>query len=303
MAINETQVIEAAETLVNQGKIPTIELVRRLLGDTGSHSTISKYLRVWRETQVEIVSATSAAITKSVTPEPVNRAVDQVWQALQAKSDQAIQAIKEEYAQKQTAFDQQMQMAQQEATDAKATVDAMEQQYDALQLQYMKLDKAHQDLQGEQKQLQTQLTQQQADFHVLQRETEQFRVTQLQQHERSVATLQASHAQALTGLQQVLDASLEQQEHQRHESMAEIDRLQAVNKQLTVKFAEQSTLNTALMEKIKALETEKNAWQSQCDNCHTQQKSQESTLLAMAATQQACLDALETLQRAVQTEQ
>ncbi len=47
LGITYEQVAEAAALLVANGENPTIERVRRTLGDTGSNSNVSKDLRQW----------------------------------------------------------------------------------------------------------------------------------------------------------------------------------------------------------------------------------------------------------------
>lgn len=48
MAINQAQVSNAADQLVRDGVSPTIDNLRRALGDTGSRTTIQKYLAEWQ---------------------------------------------------------------------------------------------------------------------------------------------------------------------------------------------------------------------------------------------------------------
>ena len=46
--ITKDQVIEACEKLVAGGIEPSIKIIRRELGDTGSEATIHKHLQTWR---------------------------------------------------------------------------------------------------------------------------------------------------------------------------------------------------------------------------------------------------------------
>jgi hypothetical protein len=47
--ISEYHVVQAAERLKALGINPTVDNVRRELGDTGSRTTINNHLRTWRE--------------------------------------------------------------------------------------------------------------------------------------------------------------------------------------------------------------------------------------------------------------
>ena len=47
--ITREQVMAAAQTLAERGEAVTVTRVRRALGETGSYTTISNYLKEWRE--------------------------------------------------------------------------------------------------------------------------------------------------------------------------------------------------------------------------------------------------------------
>ena len=51
IGISEYQVFQAADQLAADGQQPTVDNVRIELGNTGSRSTINKYLKLWRERQ------------------------------------------------------------------------------------------------------------------------------------------------------------------------------------------------------------------------------------------------------------
>lgn len=50
--VSEYHVFKAADQLLASGTAPTVDAVRSALGDTGSRSTINKYLGQWRQRQV-----------------------------------------------------------------------------------------------------------------------------------------------------------------------------------------------------------------------------------------------------------
>ena len=49
--VSEYHVFKAADQLLTDGTSPTVDAVRHALGDTGSRSTINKYLGLWRQRQ------------------------------------------------------------------------------------------------------------------------------------------------------------------------------------------------------------------------------------------------------------
>lgn len=63
--ITKEQVAAACNTLVAQGKKPTIRSVREQLGDTGSPNTIHRFLTAWQDAQ-PVTAATSPALSVGV---------------------------------------------------------------------------------------------------------------------------------------------------------------------------------------------------------------------------------------------
>lgn len=47
--LTKSDIFMACDTIASKGKMPSIAMVRKHLGDTGSESTILKYLREWKE--------------------------------------------------------------------------------------------------------------------------------------------------------------------------------------------------------------------------------------------------------------
>jgi len=92
IGINYDDVAAAAEKLQLQGEAPTIDRVRVFLGGTGSNTTISKYLHLWRH-NTSNVNKTENASTIS-TLDPVQMAVKRVWQQLREEADAEIEAMK-----------------------------------------------------------------------------------------------------------------------------------------------------------------------------------------------------------------
>ncbi len=82
-----------AETLMAKGENPTLEKIRRALGDRGSNSTLSKYINEWRGRRAKAVPTIHTTINLS---DPVNEAVNRVWQQLKEEAEAEIDRAKEE---------------------------------------------------------------------------------------------------------------------------------------------------------------------------------------------------------------
>jgi chromosome segregation ATPase len=86
--INYNDVATAAQQLADEGKNPTIEQVRLLLG-TGSSTTITQHLRRWKESQTsgEYVSV------KDNVPFELTAALKNVWEQLNHHADAKLQTL------------------------------------------------------------------------------------------------------------------------------------------------------------------------------------------------------------------
>jgi hypothetical protein len=82
-----------AETLVARGENPTLEKVRRALGDRGSNSTLSKYINEWRGRRASFTTPPAVQPTMS---DPVNQAVHRVWHQLQEETQSEISKVRKE---------------------------------------------------------------------------------------------------------------------------------------------------------------------------------------------------------------
>lgn len=82
-----------AETFVAKGENPTLEKIRRALGDRGSNSTLSKYINEWRGRRAKAIAISHSTINLS---DPVNEAVNKVWQQLKEEAEAEISKVREE---------------------------------------------------------------------------------------------------------------------------------------------------------------------------------------------------------------
>lgn len=90
LGVTYQDIANAADQLVGQGKQPTIELIRNLLG-TGSTTTIANHLRKWR---LEQDGSTSVAIKENLPTEFIS-VMKGLWQRLQAHADNQVAANKQ----------------------------------------------------------------------------------------------------------------------------------------------------------------------------------------------------------------
>lgn len=97
VGITNEQVIEAANQIWSRAENPTIERVRRSLGDRGSNSTISKYLNDWRS-QHRLNSTNTPTPINASNPlmSPPNDALNQIWQQIQSLAQAEIDKVRAE---------------------------------------------------------------------------------------------------------------------------------------------------------------------------------------------------------------
>lgn len=92
--VTYTEVSTAAQQLVAAGKFPTIETIRRILG-TGSNSTLSAHLRMWKAQQDQ----TQLIATKENLPEELIAVLKGLWERVMNQSEDKIFTIKQEIQQ------------------------------------------------------------------------------------------------------------------------------------------------------------------------------------------------------------
>lgn len=123
LGISLTDVAMAAEALVEAGEPPTIENIRDQLGKRGSYSTISKYLKAWRDGE---------PVTKSTPlapPDQVQAAVSAVWGKLHEETELKMAAVQAEAC-------EQVEAAQQAADAAKAALADLQAKHEVLTTQH-----------------------------------------------------------------------------------------------------------------------------------------------------------------------
>lgn len=120
--VTPQQVFAAANQIAARGEQPTVEHTRHELGDTGSHSTVLRFLREWRETQR---TATNRALTDI--PEPLTKTIDaamrEVWASASKIASQEIESIRRDAQQRVAVLEDQL-------NDALSTLESVETQRD-----------------------------------------------------------------------------------------------------------------------------------------------------------------------------
>ncbi|MHB1949676.1 MAG: DNA-binding protein [Gammaproteobacteria bacterium] len=93
VGITYEEVAQAAYEIEKKGETATIDKVRAHIGDTGSFTTISKYLNMWRQ---KIIPVSKSNENMASTPDIVKAAVDRVWQDMREETNKEIEVIKTE---------------------------------------------------------------------------------------------------------------------------------------------------------------------------------------------------------------
>ena len=86
--VTYAEVADAASQLIGQGRHPTIEQIRLILG-TGSSTTIANHMKVWKDTQ----SNTSLISSKEQIPEELIAIVKGLWERVIMLSDDKLNTI------------------------------------------------------------------------------------------------------------------------------------------------------------------------------------------------------------------
>jgi hypothetical protein len=122
--LTKAQVRAVRERMLAEGKYPSVDAVHHALGDSGSKSTIHKYLRELRDEEPD------AGTQRGDTEDALRAAVEQLAERLHANADARIKA---RIAALQAAHDQLVSEKEAELAALRATVAALTAQVAALQ--------------------------------------------------------------------------------------------------------------------------------------------------------------------------
>jgi chromosome segregation ATPase len=271
--ITYQDVVKTAQQLVGQGKIPTIESIRRILG-TGSTTTIAPYLRDWKARQ----NQTQQLATKEKIPEELVSLLKGLWERVMDQAEEKIQHIREKSTEEIHTLRQKMDVFSQEHQRTQKQYHQLQQHHQALSNDKLSLEQAiiryetQQSVsQNEFNNLNQRLKDQQEHINELQRLNQQAqsnldhyressreqRLKEQQQYEQQIKTLEHSLRQTteeVMELKKHQDQSLKKLQHT-HESYST---LQHEHQKLTAISEEMRTQLTLTQEKFTAaLQAEK----------------------------------------------
>jgi len=277
LGVTYQQVETAAEKIVTGGENPTIERVRRILGGTGSNTTISKYLNDWRMTHLK--GATEESISIRPQSDPVNAAVNQIWQELRHEAQSEIQRMQKI-----------VEKSQEERDNLLQELEHLRQEHSAAKQQIINLNSALNSEQQQHRLSQEQAKNYQKTLELFQEETKQriqeleaVHTKQLNHHEEQTKWLIQQHKEETDQLK-------EASETQRHRLIVEADYLKTHCHKLE-KIVEQNKMMqqqaesrcTELMHDKEALLKQLAVIQSDYQTLNRQQTSTEKELAILQA--------------------
>lgn len=227
--ITYQDVLEAVSVIEKQGVMPTIENVRALLG-TGSNSTISNYLKLWRN---GVNPSTVIRLSREPTPDLVKDAVDRVWQDMSAKAKSEIEAIKNETQNLIEAAESRAQTTERQFNELQSTYEELQELYrvqsaekELLLLDIKKLRQEHALLQERFNALEQRYTDTQA---LTSRHLQDLSNT----HQNEVIRLETNYKIQAKDHAKLIDTIKDQNEAERHRQIVAIDNLKVENKKLS----------------------------------------------------------------------
>lgn len=143
IGVSEYQVFQAADQLAAEGIQPSVDTVRTELGNTGSRTTINKYLKLWRERKAHRDSA--GANLSGHLRQVISDQAELLLSALEAESSAKLQEKSQEFEAKTLSLVEKNQQLEQAFLDSKAIIDSLQatneqQAYDLLQRQSELID-------------------------------------------------------------------------------------------------------------------------------------------------------------------
>lgn len=120
VGISYQEVVNAIREMQGVNKNPTVDGIRAIL-QTGSKTTIARYLKEWR--QSENIANNSAA---NALPEELLSLVKGLWQKIQNQADKQVQEIQNEYAVKEKALNEKLTIAYNEIKQYESQIHNLE---------------------------------------------------------------------------------------------------------------------------------------------------------------------------------
>lgn len=258
LGITFEQVEQVANAILQAGQNPTIERIRSQLG-TGSASTISKYLLIWRNKRAhgyEMEISTSP-------PDPVNQAVTKVWQQLQAENQAKLEALEEEAKHK-------IQLAQEEKELVLDELHSVKEDNQQLHALLKEVREQNEEFAKEQIRLNQILAVLESTCKTVEESDQKFQqfanqtLTLLEtKYQQVVMQYEVQLTQNKKFYTKELSQMKEIAENQRHEHIVEIDHLKTANQKLQMQLAEKDKIQLELSSRVGRLSSQ---LQNQQDN-------------------------------------
>jgi chromosome segregation ATPase len=224
LGVSFADVATAADELVQAGEQPTIEKIRYQLGSRGSFSTISRFLKDWRDGRL-VQKPTSVT-----PPDQVQAAVSAVWEKLHQETEARIEAVKAEASEQVVA-------ARQEAENANAALAILKTEHETLKNQHHALSAQKELLAIDYKQAEINQQMLHERLEALELRYQEMKALHEQQlkrlEERNLAEIERLKAQAdqeVKLARQLADTLKAHYEDARIDSMRQIDQLKVENK-------------------------------------------------------------------------
>jgi chromosome segregation ATPase len=254
--VYKTEVQKARRSLLAQGKHPSVDAVRVALGNTGSKTTIHRYLK---ELEAEEGGPTGSAVSTS---DALQDLVSRLAAQLHAEADARIEEVRSQSASERQAQQVAAELVAQEAAQFRAQAERAE--------------AALADTRGRLTEIEAQLqaARVEAAAHT---EREAGLVARVQEQEAHAASLEQKHVQAREALEHFRTTAKEQREQELRRHEHQVQGLQAEVRQLqealTGKNQEILTLSSEgvrLAEQIAAFRKEQHAQQASLRELETE---------------------------------
>jgi chromosome segregation ATPase len=274
LGVTYEQFSEAASQVLTTGQFPTIEKVRAVIG-VGSNTTLNVYMNRWKD---EFIKNHLAGTKSTALPDPVQRVIKDIWEALRTESNIANEHVQQEA----TVI---VKQAQQAKAEAEQQANTLQEQLEKAQLKINHLETDLQLVRSElieQKQeravFQERAQRSEQRFEDLKQSTE-MRLTELEQsHQETVNHLQKQLETHEKNFKQEMSELKTYAENQRHKLIAEIDQLRVAKEkaekahlQGATELKNQLETNKVLTEQIKFRDTDVKVLKQQYNDGEKQQ--------------------------------
>lgn len=266
------EVANAANELSAQGKNPTIEQVRLLLG-SGSSSTLAVHLRQWKSEQGEAESA----LRKENIPQELISVIKGLWERVITTADEKIAAVEE--------------ASQKEIDDIRTMLSERDTELKELTQRFDQLQQTHQTLTNDNLVLQSAVNSIQKENATLasQYENAQQQIAEKTAHNQELANLHTQsqknleHYREATREQRILDQQRYEQQHQQQEMMIQQlqQKLQLLHdeKAQAVNLSQQLIVEkTALQQSVDHLSAQLNTLQHQLTHVEAERNENQQAM-------------------------